>query len=101
MKIFVIGADAAVWGFALTGVPGRIVENAGELNSALDEALQAEDIGIILITSDVVGLAQERIEALLVQPEGKLVLEIPGPEGASTYGRSIGELLRRTVGVKI
>jgi vacuolar-type H+-ATPase subunit F/Vma7 len=106
VKIFVLGSDAAVWGFALTGVPGRIVGNEAELNAALDEALGAEDIGIILITADVVGLARERIEALMVSGEGALVVEIPAPHNASSLGagprgHTIGELLRQRVGVKI
>jgi vacuolar-type H+-ATPase subunit F/Vma7 len=106
MKIFVIGSDAAVWGFALTGVSGRIVETGAELNAALDETLLDEEIGILLITTDVAAWARERIETLLVQPEGVLIVEIPGPQGAPLLGQDprgpgIGELLRRTVGVKI
>ena len=106
MKIFVIGSASAVWGFALTGVLGRVVEDEGGLNAALDEGLQDEDIGIILITADVVGLARERIEALMIRAEIPLVVEIPAPEDASPRGMhrdrpGLGELLRRTVGVKI
>jgi vacuolar-type H+-ATPase subunit F/Vma7 len=106
MKIFVIGSASAVWGFALTGVLGKVVEGADELNAALDEVLQAEDIGIILITADVIGLARERIETLMIRAEVPLVVEIPAPEGVVSRGTSpdrprLSEMLRRTIGVKI
>jgi vacuolar-type H+-ATPase subunit F/Vma7 len=106
MKIYVIGDASAVWGFALTGVPGRVAEDEAQLNAALDEVLGAGDAGVILVTADVVGLARQRIEGLMMRGEVPLVVEIPAPAGVVPRGPAadrpgLPELLRRTIGVKV
>jgi V/A-type H+-transporting ATPase subunit F len=101
MELLVIGSPPAVWGFALAGVPGQIVETAGELTEALDRALERSDLGIILVTEDVADLARARIEHLISQSEIPLLVEIPGPDGPSPDRPTIQELLHRTIGVKV
>jgi len=53
MRVLMVGSAPAVWGFALTGVQGEVVETAEALNRALDRGLAAPDVGIILVTQDV------------------------------------------------
>ncbi len=101
MKLLVIGAAAAVWGFALTGVRGRVVETAEALNQALDEALSDASVGIVLVTEDAAELARERMDVLTVRSEIPLVVEIPGPEGPAKGRPSISEILRHTIGVRV
>ena len=64
MKVLVIGHPNAVLGFSLAGVHGQAVSTPDEVNQALDTALAAKDIGIILITQDVARLIQARVEDL-------------------------------------
>ena len=64
MKILVIGNQEAVLGFSLVGVHGTVVTTASDVNQALDEALAADDIGIILVTEDVAELIGARMEQL-------------------------------------
>ncbi len=101
MKLLVIGAAPAVWGFALTGVRGRVVETAEALNQALDEALSDASVGIVLVTEDAAALARERMDTLTIRSEIPLVVEIPGPEGPSADRPSIREILRHTIGVRV
>jgi vacuolar-type H+-ATPase subunit F/Vma7 len=101
MRFLVIGSEPAVWGFALTGVQGQVVLNADELNRALDAALEAPGVGIVLVTQDVAALARARVDALTVRSEVPLIVEIPGPEGPLPGRPSITETLRRTIGVKV
>jgi V/A-type H+-transporting ATPase subunit F len=99
--LLIIGNQDAVWGFALAGAQGRIVESADGLNRALDEALASGEYGIILITDDVAGLARDRVDELVMRSAAPLVVEIPGPRGPRPDRPPLSEVLRRTLGVKI
>ena len=101
MKLLVIGNQDAVWGFALAGVRGQIVNTAEELDRALDAALADEEVGIVLVTEDAANLARQRVELLMVRSTTPLVVEIPGPEGPSPDRPSLSDVIRRTIGVKI
>lgn len=101
MKVLVISGQDAVWGFALAGMRGQIVTTAEELHQALDTATADKDIGIVLVTEDVADLARQRMDTLKIRSAVPLVVEIPGPGGPSPDQPSLGEVIRRTIGVKI
>ncbi len=101
MKVLVIGHPEAVRGFSLAGVEGKIATTADEANLALDEALIAEGIGIILITQDVSGLIVSRMDQLKLRSTIPLVVEIPGPGGVSQDQPSLSDVLLRAIGIKI
>jgi V/A-type H+-transporting ATPase subunit F len=101
MKVLVIGHPEAVLGFSLAGVEGIAVSTPEEINKALDDALAAEGIGIILITQDVSSQIQARMDQLRQRSTVPLVVEIPGPDGTSADQPSIGDVLLRAIGVKI
>jgi vacuolar-type H+-ATPase subunit F/Vma7 len=99
--MLVIGSQDAVWGFALAGVQGRVVTSAAELHVALDEAMESGEYGIVLVTDDVADLARERVDTLVVRSTAPLVVEIPGPGGPRPDRLPLGEVLRRTLGIRI
>jgi V/A-type H+/Na+-transporting ATPase subunit F len=101
MKILIIGHPNAVLGFSLAGVHGKAVTTPDEVNQALDTALAAKDIGIILITQAVARLIQARVEDLKLHSTIPLVVEIPSPEGASPDERSLSEIVLRAIGIKL
>ncbi len=101
MRILVIGNQAAVWGFALTGVAGEVVTTAVELRGALEGALQRQDVGIVLVTEDVARLDREWLDALQVRTELPLILEIPAPGGGGVAAPRVDEVLRRTLGINL
>lgn len=101
MELLVIGSAPAVWGFSLAGVRGEVVATEEDLDEALDRVHKNSDVGIVLITSDIVDLARERLSDLMARSESPLVVEIPGPEGPSTNRTSIHETLRRTIGIRL
>jgi V/A-type H+/Na+-transporting ATPase subunit F len=101
MKVTVIGHPEAVQGFALVGVQGQAAASVDEVNHALDEALSTEDIGIILVTEDVSGLIEERMDQLRLRSTVPLVVEIPGPQGTNPDRPSLNAVIQRAIGVKI
>jgi len=101
MKVQVIGHPEAVLGFSLVGMEGQVATNAEEADKALDHALATKDIGIILVTQDVAGWIQSRMEDLKLHSTVPLVVEIPGPEGVSPDQPSLSDIVLRAIGVKI
>jgi V/A-type H+-transporting ATPase subunit F len=101
MKVLVIGNAEAVLGFSLVGVQGQVASTADEVNQALDGALAAKDIGIVLVTQDVSGLIEARMDQLKLHSTIPLVVEIPGPEGVSPDQPSLNDVVLRAIGVKI
>jgi V/A-type H+-transporting ATPase subunit F len=101
MKVLVIGHPNAVLGFSLAGVHGQAVTTPDEVNQALDNALAAKDIGIILVTQDVARLIQARVEDLKLHSTIPLVVEIPSPEGVSPDEPSLSEVVLRAIGIKL
>ena len=101
MKVLVIGHPNAVLGFSLAGVHGQAVTTPEELNQALDTALAAKDVGIILVTQDVAKLVQARMDDLKLHSTIPLVVEIPSPEGVSPDEPSLGDIVLRAIGIKL
>jgi V/A-type H+-transporting ATPase subunit F len=101
MKMLVIGHNEAVLGFSLVGVHGQAVTTAEQADQALDEALSASDVGIILVTEDVAEVIQARMDQLKLRSTVPLVVEIPGPGGPRPDRPTLSEVIKRAVGVKI
>ena len=77
MRIHVIGDENAIVGFALVGIGGEVATTAEEARAALERALQAEDIGILLVTADVAALMREDIDRLKMSRVEPVIVEIP------------------------
>jgi V/A-type H+-transporting ATPase subunit F len=101
MKVLVIGHPEAVLGFSLAGVNGRAVTTPEEADRSLDEALASKDVGIILVTQDVAGMIQARVEDLKLHSTIPLVVEIPSPAGVSPDEPSLSEVVLRAIGIKL
>jgi vacuolar-type H+-ATPase subunit F/Vma7 len=101
MKVLVIGHPEAVLGFSLVGVQGQAASTAEEANQALDSALAAEGVGIVLVTQDVSKLIEARMDLLKLHSTVPLVVEIPGPQGVRADQPTLSDVVLRAIGVKI
>ncbi len=101
MKMIVIGHPQAVLGFSLVGVYGMPATSPEEANQALDTALAAEDVGVILVTEDVAARVGPRMDQLKQRSTVPLVVEVPAPGGPRKGQPSLGEVVFRAIGVKL
>jgi vacuolar-type H+-ATPase subunit F/Vma7 len=101
MKMLVIGNPEAVLGFSLVGVEGVAAQTAAEVDRALDAALSAPDVAIVLVTRDAARMAAPRMERLKLRSASPLVIEIPSPEGAGPGEASLREVVQRAIGIKV
>jgi V/A-type H+-transporting ATPase subunit F len=100
MKILVVGNPEAVLGFSLAGIEGKPASSAAEAGRALDEALAAKDLGIVLVTRDAAQMLGPRMDQLRLRRDPPLVVEIPAPKGEAGE-LSLRDVVRRAIGVKI
>jgi V/A-type H+-transporting ATPase subunit F len=101
MKVLVIGHPEAVLGFSLAGVHGQTASTAEEANKALDDALASKETGIVLVTQDIAGMIQTRMDDLKLHSTVPLVVEIPSPAGVSADQPSLGDIVLRAIGIKL
>jgi vacuolar-type H+-ATPase subunit F/Vma7 len=101
MKVLVIGHPQAVLGFSLVGVHGQAATSAAEVSQALEDALSASDVGIILVTEDAARLIEAQMDRLKLRSTVPLVVEIPGPGGMPPDRPSLNEIVWRAIGVRI
>jgi V/A-type H+-transporting ATPase subunit F len=101
MKVLVIGHPEAVLGFSLAGLSGHAVRTMDEANTALDNALQTPDAGILLVTQDVARMIQPRMDELKLHSTLPLVVEIPSPEGVPQGEPTLSEVVLRAIGIRL
>ncbi len=90
-----------VLGFSLVGVHGQAATSAAEVSQALEEALAAPDVGIVLVTEDAAQLVGARMDQLKMRSTVPLVVVIPGPQGVDSDQPSLSEVVRRAIGINI
>ena len=101
MKAYVLGSENCVLGFSLVGIAGEIVSDARGLSEALQRCLDDEEIGMLLVSADVIDAPlRERIDALKVSSTQPLLVEVPGAKGETPYA-SLQDLVHSAVGVSL
>ncbi|MGD9140825.1 MAG: V-type ATP synthase subunit F [bacterium] len=101
MKFFVIGDNDTVLGFRLVGVQGRAVETREEALTALREAVENRETGVVLITEKAAAGIRDEVEARLYGLGFPLVLEIPDSSGPDPERPEIEDIVKRAIGVSI
>ena len=88
-------------GMRLAGIEGVVVHTADEVSDALKSAVSMEDVGIVLITEQLVKLCPEPIYDLKLNARRPLIVEIPDRHAEGRTGDSIVRYIREAIGVKI
>jgi len=101
VKFYVIGDKETVLGFRLVGIRGKVAVEREDALAALKEAVEGEDIGIVLVTEAVAGQIRDEVEARLYGMGFPLVLEIPDASGPSGDRPEIDEIVRKAIGISI
>lgn len=80
--VLAIGAADAVLGLSLLGIEGVPVSNAAETRRALERALAARSMALVLVDETLAPDVQDLFEAAAEDPSMPLVVELPSPTGA-------------------
>ncbi len=101
MKFFCIADEDTVRGFRLAGVAGQAVTTAREATAALTEAATRPDSGIIILTERVAAGIRQHVDAIRLQRNLPLIVEIPGPEGPLPGRKSLRQFVQEAVGIRV
>lgn len=101
MKFFCIADEDTVRGLRLAGVAGEAVANAQEAAAALSRALTQPDCGVLMVTEQVAASIRPQVEALRLEREQPVLVEIPGPAGPLPGHRSLRALVQEAVGFRV
>jgi V/A-type H+-transporting ATPase subunit F len=101
MKMFLISdnIDTKI-GLRLAGIEGIVVHEKDEAEKALEAALKAEDIAVILITDKLSKLLEEKVNDFKLKVEKPLIVTIPDRHGKSD-DNAIERYVREAIGLNI
>ncbi len=88
-------------GMRLAGIDGVVVHEAAEVRKALTDAVNMEDVAVILITERLLTLCPEMVYDLKLNQKRPLIVEIPDRHGNGRTKDSITRYVREAIGVKI
>ncbi len=88
-------------GMRLAGIDGVVVHEPEEVRRALTDAVNREDVAVILITERLLSLCPEMVYDLKLNRKHPLIVEIPDRHGNGRTKDSITRYVREAIGVKI
>ena len=102
MRYFVISDnDDTLIGMRLAGIEGKKAVSRDDVREAINFAISAGDIGILLISERCATLCTELIDGLKLTLSAPLLIEIPDREGSGRASDSITRYIRESIGIKI
>ncbi|MFR3334926.1 MAG: V-type ATP synthase subunit F [Pseudoruminococcus massiliensis] len=102
MRFYLISdnVDTAM-GMRLAGIEGVVVHEDSEVRDALTQAMDYDDVAVILMTERLVSLCPDLVYNLKLNRKQPLIVEIPDRHGNGRAKDSITRYVRDAIGVKI
>ena len=88
-------------GLRLAGIPGVVVHEDDEVKKALSEAMDMEDVAVVLMTERLVKKCPELVYELKLKRQRPLIVEIPDRHGGGRTRNSITKYVRDAIGLKV
>ncbi len=88
-------------GFRLAGISGQAVTTAPQAAAAVQQALERSGCGIIILTDKVAAGIRSRVDAIRVERDRPLIVEIAGPDGPLPGRKSLRQLVQEAVGMRL
>ncbi|MEF9853849.1 MAG: V-type ATP synthase subunit F [Hydrogenoanaerobacterium sp.] len=102
MKFYVISDNIDTYmGMRLAGIEGVVVHTQDEVAAELAKAVEARDIGIILITDKLMRLCQKTIYEMKLKNKRPLIVEIPDRHGGGHIAEALQHYVSEAVGIKM
>ena len=102
MKFFVISDNTDTQtGMRLTGADGVVAHERQEVEEALARAFSDPEIGIVLMTQNLINLCPELVFDYKLNRKRPLIVEIPDRHGSSEVSEAIARYVKEAVGITI
>lgn len=102
MKFFLISDNVDTQtGMRFAGIEGVVVHEEEEVRRELTDAMEREDIAVILMTEKLVSLCPDIVYDLKLNRKQPLIVEIPDRHGNGRTKDSITRYVQDAIGVKL
>lgn len=102
MKFFLISDNIDTqMGMRLAGIEGVVIHERREVLEALEQAMQDEEIAVVLMTTKLIQLCPEVISEIKLRQSKPLIVEIPDRHGSAKIGETIDRYVSEAIGVKL
>lgn len=102
MKFYLISDNIDTqMGMRLTGIEGEVVHTPEEVSSALDRAMDMENVGIVLMTELAIKQCREKVYDYKLNRKTPLIVEIPDRHATAKISDTISKYLAEAVGIKL
>ena len=101
MKFCCIADEDTVRGFRLAGIAGQVVTTAPQAATAVQQAVERSDCGIIILTEMVASGIRSQVDAIRLEHDRPLIVEIPGPDGPLPGRKTLRQLVQEAVGMRL
>lgn len=101
MKLHCIADEDTVRGFRLAGVSGDVATSASEAVAAVVAAAARTDCDVLVLTEKIADAIRPLVDQIRFERERPLIVEIPGPEGASPGRKRLRQLVQEAVGIHL
>ena len=101
MRIHCVGDEDTVRGFRLAGISGQVVSTAEEAETAVNQLVSQPEIGLLIITEEFAEGIHGLIDALRLNADRPLIIEVPGPNGKRSDRRTLSQIAQEAVGVNM
>lgn len=88
-------------GMRLAGITGVMAHTPDEVKQALHNAIEKDDVAIILITQKLVELCEDLVYGFKNTCKQPLIVEIPDGKSPGSKKDSITKYIRDAIGLKI
>ena len=88
-------------GMRLAGIDGIVIHEDKEVRKALTEAMEMEDVAVILMTERLMSLCPELVYDLKLNRQRPLIVDIPDRHGNGRTKDSITKYVQEAIGVKL
>jgi V/A-type H+-transporting ATPase subunit F len=96
----VIADEDTVLGFRCSGITGIAVNSRADALAGLKSARDSK-AGVVILTQEVAAMMPAEVEALRFGGGLPMVVEIPGPRGPLAGRKSLSDIIRQAIGVKV
>ena len=101
MKFYCIADEDTVRGFQLAGIAGEGVATDEQAAAALAKAVEASEHGIVILTQKVAAGIRRQVDAVRLERDSPLIVEIPGPDGPLAGRKSLRQFVQEAVGISV
>ena len=102
MKFYLISDNHdTVTGLRLAGIEGEVVHERNEVETALSKAIENEEIGVVLMTEQLVEKCPDMVYDLKMHRTRPLIVEIPDRHAEGRSKDSIKRYIHEAIGIKL